>query len=478
MRPVCSSVAFTAALVVVGCGDTDGPTAPTAPMAAQQASQSGAPSVLPARFDAPPGAGSSLAPDAIDDFNAYDFEAAWDGSMLSLALIEDEMRSMREASKPHRHRRITVGTCPVEPHHALQACGAPIWEGTRRLADRLELPPIPLAECGGWIIVNADELSDDRYDGWRNAPCPAPDGESVAGSDGTGEWPDYSSGNGTPTITNPGNKRYMQGDEVAFPIVVSDPDGDAVTVTVADLPDGLTWSESSGMVSGMVSWSAGTSSYTVTVTAGDGVNAAVTETFTIVVTAAVAPSRLFDSTGPFVFIGLDSSNQVVRIWVPYLMLGGPSCPANGASVQLSTEVRVRGGASVGTYTTTVSWSRGNTRVPAVGDRTINTALDSRFGWRGGAAAPVANVWSANPSLDLVGSANDPDGLVTGSPRNKATTGGFPPYASRESGTISWRVTDTLSFDWRQTTPSPPASGYCVVSVADCQSGAGPGLCAG
>ena len=286
--------------------------------------------------------------------------------------------------------------------------------------------------------------------------------------------------NSAPAITNPGNKRYMQGDEVAFPIVVSDPDGgDEVTVTVADLPDGLTWSESSRMVSGMVSWSAETSSYTVTVTADDGVNAAVTETFTIVVTAAVTPSRLFDSsTGPFVFIGLDSTNQVVRIWLPYMMLGGPSCPANGASVQLSTEVRVRGGASVGTYTTTVPWSRGNTRVPAVADRTINTALDSRFGWRGGAAAPVANVWSANPGLDLVGSANDPDGLVTGSPRNKPTTGGFPPYASRESGAISWRVTDTLSFEWRQVTPSPPASGYCVVSVADCQSGAGPGLCAG
>ena len=192
MRTGLFVVAFTAALVAVGCGDTDGPTAPTAPMAAQRASQSGAPAVLPARFDAPAGAGSSLAPRSIDDFNAYDFEAAWDGSMLSLALIEDEMRSMREASKPHRHRRITVGTCPVEPHHALQACGAPIWEGTRRLADRLELPPIPLAECGGWIIVNADELSDDATDGWRNAPCPSPDGESVVVSDGTGEeWPEY-----------------------------------------------------------------------------------------------------------------------------------------------------------------------------------------------------------------------------------------------------------------------------------------------
>ena len=112
--------------------------------------------------------------------------------MLSLALIEDEMRSMREASKPHRNRRITVETCPVEPHHALQTCGDPIWTGTRRLAGRLELPPVPLASCEGWILVNAAELSDDGYDGWRNAPCPNPDGESVVASDGTGDgWPEY-----------------------------------------------------------------------------------------------------------------------------------------------------------------------------------------------------------------------------------------------------------------------------------------------
>ena len=100
---------------------------------------------------------------------------------------------MREASKPHRSRMITVGTCPVEPHHVLQACGDPIWRGSHALSGRLELPPIPLASCAGWwIVVNAAELSDDRQDGWRNAPCPASDGESVIGSDGTGEgWPEY-----------------------------------------------------------------------------------------------------------------------------------------------------------------------------------------------------------------------------------------------------------------------------------------------
>ena len=130
--------------------------------------------------------------DINEGFNAYEFVASYDGSMLTLTLTEDEMRSMREASRPHRNRMITVGICPSEPRRISQACGDPIWQGSMRLAGSLALPAIPLAACNGWIVVNADEMFDDRYDGWRNAPCPRPDGAPV-GSDGTGPgWTDYS----------------------------------------------------------------------------------------------------------------------------------------------------------------------------------------------------------------------------------------------------------------------------------------------
>ena len=291
------TVMLAAGAGLAACSDDDSSSSPLQPSplatapATPAATQSGAPSVLPARFDAPAGAESSLAPDAISGFNAYDFEAAWDGSMLSLALIEDEMRSMREASKPHRNRRITVETCPVEPHHALQACGDPIWTGTRRLAGRLELPPVPLASCEGWIVVNAAELSDDGYDGWRNAPCPNPDGESVVGSDGTGEgWPAYpepepeAGTNGAPVIVNPGNREYGRGETITpFFIGVRDADGDTVAVQVTGLPAGLSWSPAPGQVSGTVAADAAARDYTVTVTADDGVNEAVTGDFTITV---------------------------------------------------------------------------------------------------------------------------------------------------------------------------------------------------
>ena len=92
--------------------------------------------------------------------------------------------------------------------------------------------------------------------------------------------------NSAPTITNPGNKRYPQGEAIeAFSIDVTDANvDDTVTVTVSGLPMGLTWSSETGMVSGTVASDAASSSpYTGTVTADDGVNEAVTATFTIAV---------------------------------------------------------------------------------------------------------------------------------------------------------------------------------------------------
>ena len=202
----------------MACGDSDSPTAPSTTMA--EAPPSFGPSTpvrtTPASFDA-----DNLRPDA-RGWNAYDFTASWDGRMLRLVLVEDRMRDMREASKPHRNRLITVGTCPVEPHHSLQACGDPIWQATMRLAGRLELAPIPLASCDGWIVVNAAELSDDKYDGWRNAPCPTVDDDAVS-SDGTGSgWPEY------PPL--PPRNRPLPMVDHSLPLSLTDPTGDVTLI--------------------------------------------------------------------------------------------------------------------------------------------------------------------------------------------------------------------------------------------------------
>ena len=58
---------------------------------------------------------------------------------------------------------------------------------------------------------------------------------------------------------------------VAFGIAVSDAESDSLTVTVSGLPMGLTYSQTTGMVSGTVNASAAVRLYTATVTANDGI---------------------------------------------------------------------------------------------------------------------------------------------------------------------------------------------------------------
>ena len=179
-----------------GCADMDGPTAPTAPTAAMA---DAAPTFVPAAPDTStlpvsPVAFDGLRPDIQEGYNAYNFGAAWNGSILRIALEADEMRSMREASKPHRNRWFTAWICPTEPHHILQSCGDPILQQQVYFIDTnvVYLQDVPLPSCDGWIVVQGDELSDDKYIGWRNAPCPRPDGESISISDGSsGPWTDY-----------------------------------------------------------------------------------------------------------------------------------------------------------------------------------------------------------------------------------------------------------------------------------------------
>ena len=90
---------------------------------------------------------------------------------------------------------------------------------------------------------------------------------------------------GPPAIPPLPDRTYEQGETIeAFSIAVTDPNGDAVTVTVTGLPDGLTWSPESGRVSGTVAAGAAARAYTVTVTANDGTSDAVTAAFTITVT--------------------------------------------------------------------------------------------------------------------------------------------------------------------------------------------------
>ena len=339
--------------------------------------------------------------------------------MLSLALVEDEMRAMREASKPHRMRRITVETCPVEPHHPGQSCGAPIWEGTRMLAGRLELPPITLPECGGWVVVQAAELSDDVYDGWRNAPCPAPDGGEV-GSDGTGAgWED--------SRFDPPLR--------AVPLPEPEPLPEPVSVPVS----GRLYDANGPFVFLYVN---------------------ATNPADLRITRLLLPYRMLGGAG------CPTSGAVTL--------------RQTVSVRGGTNI-VTGGMGGVADVSESSWQPGmtDTHIQSLTGGGVDNRLDDRFGWQGGPAVPVTAAWDPRPRLELVGPGNDPSSLVGSQLYNKlpgpATMRSHPPYAVSASGRV-WYVTDTIEFTWTQVSPAPPASSYCVVPLADCSATGGVGGC--
>ena len=107
---------------------------------------------------------------------------------------------------------------------------------------------------------------------------------------------DGDASNAPPVIVAPGDMTYEQGVAIApFGITVADADGDTVTVTVTGLPQGLSYA--AGQVQGTVAANAAAQAHTVTIGADDGVNAAVTRTFTITV-MAVGPYRIEGPKGP------------------------------------------------------------------------------------------------------------------------------------------------------------------------------------
>ena len=99
-------------------------------------------------------------------------------------------------------------------------------------------------------------------------------------------------GDAAPIITNPGDQTYSIGDTIeplTITVTVTDAE-DTLTVTVTGLPNGLTFDDTSREITGTVANDATLGDHLVTITADDGNNAAVIETFIITVTADVAPT--------------------------------------------------------------------------------------------------------------------------------------------------------------------------------------------
>ena len=140
------------------------PLAP-APTGAGPAGFAGSP---PAGADAARGRVAQLAPPP-DGFNAYNARIEYVDGEVTVTFVPVDMSGMPRAAGAHRNRAVTIRHCPVEPHHVGQVCGKPVFQDSFAFMGSPSRT-FTMSECSGWLIIEAAELSDDRYDGWRNAP--------------------------------------------------------------------------------------------------------------------------------------------------------------------------------------------------------------------------------------------------------------------------------------------------------------------
>ena len=274
-------------------------------------------------------------------------------------------------------------------------------------------------------------------------------------------------------ITNPGDKAVSQRQTIeAFSIIVSDADGDEVTVGVSGLPAGLSWS--SGQVSGTVAAAAAARAHTVTVTANDGVNDAVTATFTITVAANGAPvitspgTRTNDRGAAITAFGItvsDPDDDTLTVGVSGLPSGLSWSSSSG---QVSGTVDA--GATVQLYTVTVTASDGlgeavtldfgfrvRHRIPLSAGNTIQSPLGpagSSLLTMGPAQTSARQAFNANPpsGWTSAGSANTSTALATAAATSACTGLGF----SLVSGSV---FVNTFTWAYGANQVTPPAHQY-------------------
>ena len=208
--------------------------------------------------------------------------------------------------------------------------------------------------------------------------------------------------NRAPTITNPGDKSYRQGETItAFAVAVSDADGDSPTVGVSGLPTGLAYSASTGKVSGTVAADAALKDYTATITADDGRAPEVSATFTVTVRRANRPPTLTVPEAQTYAQGETIANESVGATDPdgdTLSLGvtglpaGLSCspnasaPAGAAGCSLTGTVAAD--AEAKNYTATATANDGGKEVSATFTITVTEIATAPPAGTPANAAPV------------------------------------------------------------------------------------------
>lgn len=166
--------------------------------------------------------------------------------------------------------------------------------------------------------------------------------------------------NAPPVITTPGNRTNAEGDSVSVAIVASDADGQALTYTASGLPPGLTI-DSTGLITGLLSYTTFGTYPAATVTVSDGVTSR-SVTFTWTVTnvnqppVVVNPGTQTSAEGAIVSLPISASDPDGQP-LTYSASGLPT----GLSINPTTGIitGTLGYAVFGTYTVTVTASDGS-----------------------------------------------------------------------------------------------------------------------
>lgn len=126
------------------------------------------------------------------------------------------------------------------------------------------------------------------------------------------DWFEFELINNTPLVTNPGNQVNTVGENVSLQISASDEDGDTLSYSATDLPDGLEINSQTGLISGTV---VEVGFYNVTIFVDDGMSGTTSITFNWTVEdlpntppVIVKPRNQFSTVGETVSLQIEASD--------------------------------------------------------------------------------------------------------------------------------------------------------------------------
>ena len=227
----------------------------------------------------------------------------------------------------------------------------------------------------------------------------------------------------TLTISGPGKQSNLEGDLVSLPVSAADPFGSPLTFSETGLPTGLTINPTDGVISGTVgSSAAGSSPYSATITATDGLGntASTTFTWTVAALAFYAPGGQLNALS--VPVSLDLSQDVAALpgtTLTYSNTGLPTGLSLDSSTGLVTGTPNTAGnylvkitVSDGTHSATGSftWQISSVSIAAPGDQT-NSEGDPVSVQLAGIAAGQVTYVAANLPAGLT--LNGQTGVISG-----------------------------------------------------------------